>query len=254
MGYLRSVTGHANSRGRVVAIVGGGAGGALTAVHLLRAAEARGIAPRVVLIDRYGRHGLGQAYSTSDARHLLNTCVAKMSALADDPGHLLRWAREQGLGAEAHDFLPRGVYGRYLRDVLASAGPVERVTGTVSSVSPSGMSRPLRVHLSEGGRIDADAVVLATGNRVSEGWLGVPGGPRLVVDPWAPGALDRIRDGAPVLVVGTGLTMVDLAVTLTSAHPGTVVHAVSRHGLLPREHRCPAPPRPCQPAPCRSPA
>ncbi len=226
----------------VIAIAGGGASGALTAVHLLRDAATRGTPLRVVLIDRYGRHGLGQAYSTPDPRHLLNACVAKMSALADDPGHLLRWARERGLGAEATDFLPRAVYGRYLRDVLDGAGPVARVTGTVSSVGTSGVSRPVRVHLANGGRIDADAVVLATGNRVSGAWPQVPSGPRYIADPWAPGALDRVRDGAPVLVVGTGLTMVDVAVTLTGAHPGTVVHAVSRHGLLPREHRCPAPP------------
>jgi uncharacterized NAD(P)/FAD-binding protein YdhS len=44
------------------------------------------------------------------------------------------------------------------------------------------------------------------------------------------------------LVIGTGLTMVDIAVTLTRANPDTVVYALSRHGLLPREHRCPPPP------------
>ena len=32
--------------------------------------------------------------------------------------------------------------------------------------------------------------------------------------------------------------MLDVAISLTGAHPGTVVHAVSRHALVPREHRC----------------
>jgi uncharacterized NAD(P)/FAD-binding protein YdhS len=40
-----------------------------------------------------------------------------------------------------------------------------------------------------------------------------------------------------VLVLGTGLTAIDLALTVTSGHPGAVVHLVSRHGLLPRPHR-----------------
>jgi uncharacterized NAD(P)/FAD-binding protein YdhS len=63
-----------------------------------------------------------------------------------------------------------------------------------------------------------------------------------VADPWAPGALDGTGDGRPVIIVGTGLTMLDLAMTVTDAHPATVVHAVSRHALLPREHRgAPAP-------------
>ncbi len=228
----------------VVAVVGGGASGALAAVHLLRYARARGTSLRVVLIDRYGRHGLGRAYATDDPQHLLNTCVAKMSALADDPGHLLRWARAQGLDADGAGFLPRGVYGRYLREVLTAvtAGRLSEVTGTVVSLTDRGPGRPLRVHLSGGDGIDADAVVLATGNREPASWPQIPAGPRYVADPWVPGALDAVCDGAPVLVVGTGLTMVDVAVTVTRARPEALVYAVSRHGLLPRRHRCPAPP------------
>jgi uncharacterized NAD(P)/FAD-binding protein YdhS len=63
--------------------------------------------------------------------------------------------------------------------------------------------------------------------------------PRYVSDPWVPGALDGVADGSPVVVLGTGLTMLDVAIRLTDAHPETVVHAVSRHALVPREHRCP---------------
>ncbi|GII42394.1 hydroxyacylglutathione hydrolase [Planotetraspora phitsanulokensis] len=236
-----------------MAIVGGGASGTLTAVHLLRHAATSRAPLRVVLVDRDGRHGTGQAYATSDPDHLLNACVDKMSAIADDPGHLLRWARANGLDVAGSDFLPRAVYGRYLRDVLTAAeshaspaSPMTRVTAEVSAVSRSFRGRPA-VHLSGGGRIDADAVVLALGNtrpsplpQVAE----VAGG-RYVGDPWAPGALARIGDGTPVLVVGTGLTMIDVAISATRAHPGATVYALSRHGLLPRAHRCPAgPPAP----------
>jgi uncharacterized NAD(P)/FAD-binding protein YdhS len=78
--------------------------------------------------------------------------------------------------------------------------------------------------------------VLATGNRPPAPPCPVPASPRYVADPWAPGALDGVADGSPVVVLGTGLSMLDVAVTVTSAHPGTVVHAVSRHALLPRQH------------------
>ncbi|GAA4577547.1 FAD/NAD(P)-binding protein [Planotetraspora kaengkrachanensis] len=237
----------------MVAIVGGGASGTLTAVHLLRHAADSRTALRVVLVDRYGRHGMGQAYATEDPDHLLNACADKMSAIADDPGHLLRWARASGLDAAGSDFLPRAVYGRYLRDVLSAAendaspdAVVTRVTGEVSSVSRSLPGRPV-VHLSGGGRIDADAVVLALGNtrpaRLPQVTEDVAG--RYVGDPWAPGAIAHIGDGSSVLVVGTGLTMIDVAITVTRGRPGTTVYALSRHGLLPRAHRCPAgPPAP----------
>ena len=218
----------------MIAIVGGGASAALIAAQVPDR--------HMLLIDRDGRHGLGQAYSTADPHHLLNACVSKMSAVEGDPDHLFRWTRDQGLGLDAADYFPRLEYGRYLRDVLAGTA-AEELTAEVTSVAPDGRGG-WRLGISNGtGRseVRADAVVLATGNR-APGHLPGAHGPRYVADPWAPGALDGISDGSPVVVVGTGLTMVDLAVTLTKAHPDTVVHAVSRHGLLPRRHRCPGVP------------
>ncbi|WP_185792768.1 FAD/NAD(P)-binding protein [Actinoallomurus bryophytorum] len=232
-----------------VVIVGGGASGTLTAVHLIRGAQARGRSLQVVLVDRDGRHGLGQAYATTDPHHLLNAGAAKMSALADDPDHLLRWARGQGLNPAGSDFLPRCAYGRYLRELLDGCarrlphgGRFTRLTATVTSLTTAAPGRPLRLRLSNGDRLDADAVVLATGNRPPGRWPRIEAGPRYVADPWGPGALTEICDGSPVLVIGTGLTMVDLATTATRANKDTVVYAISRHGLLPRRHRCPASP------------
>src|SRR5579859_1639447 len=103
----------------VIAIAGGGASGTLAAIYLLREAARQRIPLRIALIDRHGRHGLGQAYSTTHPAHLLNSPAATMSALAGDPGHLTRWAAEAGI---AHDgFLPRRAYGRYLTETLAAA-------------------------------------------------------------------------------------------------------------------------------------
>jgi uncharacterized NAD(P)/FAD-binding protein YdhS len=67
--------------------------------------------------------------------------------------------------------------------------------------------------------------------------LALPDSPRCIVDPWAPGALERVRDGSPVVILGTGLTMLDVATAVTSGNQRTVVRAVSRHGLLPQVHR-----------------
>ncbi|GAA2215953.1 FAD/NAD(P)-binding protein [Nonomuraea monospora] len=226
-----------------ITIVGGGASGTLTAIHLLRLARATGTPVAVTLLDQGGRHALGQAYSTTDPHHLLNTRVERMSALDDDPDHLRAWARTEGV--HAYDYLPRAVYGRYLREVLAAAEdpparPLHRVTATAVALDADHT-----VRLSDGGRIGGDAVVLALGNRSPAPLPGVPAHPRYIADPWAPGALAAIDDGAPVLVLGTGLTMVDVALTVTRAHPDTVVHALSRHALLPRPHL----PRPALPIP-----
>ncbi len=231
-------------RAAVVAVIGGGASGTLTAYYLLREAAAARMPLRIALIDRYGRHGLGQAYATPNDAHLLNSRVGRMSAVADDPGHLLRWAEAHGIIRDG--FLSRPAYGRYLGELLADAEraassttTVTRITSDVVSLTHGGLYRPLRLHLAADGRIDADVAVLATGNRPPAPPCPVPDTPRYVADPWQPGALDGVDDGSPVVVLGTGLTMLDVAITVTGAHQGTVVHAVSRHALLPREHRCP---------------
>ena len=228
----------------VIAVIGGGASGTLATIYLLREAAGRQLPLRVALIDRHGRHGLGHAYSTTHPAHLLNSPAGAMSALADDPGHLTRWAAQAGL---PHDvFLPRSAYGRYLTELLAAAersarpaARVSRITGHVVAIGRGSHGRALRLHLAADGRIDADAAVLATGNLPPAPPCPVPPGHRYIADPWEPGALEAAADGSPVAVLGTGLTMLDVAIALTGAHPRTAVHAISRHALLPREHRWP---------------
>src|ERR1700683_1052854 len=283
-----------SDRATVVAVIGGGASGTLAAIHLLREAAAARVPLRIARIDRNGRHGLGQAYATSNAAHLLNSRADRMSAVAGDPGHLVRWATARGTPRDG--FLPRPAFGRYLSEVLADAecsaastAILSRITSDVVALSRGGLHRPVRLHLAADGRVDADIAVLATGKRPPASPCPVPGTPRRVArplaadgrvdadiavlatgnrlpaapcpvpdtpryvgDPWQPGALDGIADGSPVVVLGTGLTMLDVAITVTAAHPGTTVHAVSRHALLPREHRCP-PGAPFAPVP-RKPA
>jgi uncharacterized NAD(P)/FAD-binding protein YdhS len=232
----------AAGRGPVIAVIGGGASGTLATIYLLREAAGRRVPLRVALIDRHSRHGLGQAYSTTHPAHLLNSPAGAMSALAGDPGHLTRWAEAAGL---PHDgFLPRSAYGRYLTELLTaaerSAQPAARVSHITSEVVAIRRgSRALRLHLAADGRIDADAAVLATGNLPPVPPCPVPHGHRYIADPWEPGALEAAADGSPVAVLGTGLTMLDVAIALTDADPRTAVHAISRHAVLPRVHNWP---------------
>lgn len=228
-----------------VAVVGAGASGTLAAVHLLRAAADRGRPLRLVLVDRNGEFGPGRAYRTDDPEHLLNTPAARMSALADDPDHFVRWNRGRGRDVDGGAFLPRGEYGRYLTEALLAeerrargVAVVERVAATATGLSadaPGGGG--VAVELAGRAPVRADFVVLAPGVGGGDPFAGLlpTGSPRYVADPWD-GPVS-ITDDSPVLVLGTGLSMMDLAISVTRAHPAAVVHAVSRHGLLPRPHR-----------------
>src|SRR4051812_13762652 len=76
-----------------VAVVGGGASGALTAIHLM-ASRAHDL--RVSVHEASGELGKGLAYGTADRRHLLNVRSRHMSAFPDIPSDLVEWARRTG--------------------------------------------------------------------------------------------------------------------------------------------------------------
>ncbi|PCC67450.1 Uncharacterized NAD(P)/FAD-binding protein YdhS [Nannocystis exedens] len=230
-----------------VAVVGAGFCGAALAWHLARAGG-----PRVILIDGRGEFGPGLAYRTADPRHLLNTPAGRMSALADDPEHFVRWARARDPAVTGGSFLPRGLYGDYLRQLVAAVeAGVTCLTGHVVDVEPPAAG-PAALALADGSRLFADHVVLAPGNlppRLPAGLdARVRADPRYVHDPWsAPGP--AIAPAAAVLVFGTGLSALDLALGLDGAGHRGPIHLLSRHGLLPQAHRDPArPPDPHPPA------
>ena len=226
---------------RRVAVVGAGAAGALTAVQLMRQADRLGRRVGIWLIDPAGRTGPGVAYGTSDPGHLLNVPAGRMSAFPDDPEHFLRWLRERNPHTAPGGFVPRQVYGQYLADIVERTAAscvharLHRVRDEVVAVREQGCGPALR--LAGGGELRVDAAVLALGSLApAQDWAGAElrGSGRFVADPWVPGALDGPAGEGDVLLVGTGLTMVDVAATL--ARPDRVVYAVSRHGLLPQEH------------------
>ncbi|ADB31206.1 HI0933 family protein [Kribbella flavida DSM 17836] len=222
-----------------VAVIGAGAAGTLVAARLLDAAAGRTM--RIVLIDPGPATGQGAAYSTPDGRHLLNVPAAGMSALPDRPDDFVDWLRDRvDAGIKPSTFVARARYGDYLAEHLAgcarrSSAVLERRHARVVTVDHTGR-RQLTVRLDTGEALVARAAVLATGTSPGIAWApsGLAGSDRLVVDPWAPGALEGLS-GSDILLVGTGLTMVDVALSLD--RPSRSVHAVSRQGVVPAVHR-----------------
>ena len=229
-----------------VLVVGGGAAAVVAAAALVRRGGvdgAHGVDVRIV--ERGDLVGPGLAYRTPDPVHLLNNYAGRMSALEDDPGDLVRWCLAQGLVVTPESFLPRHVYGRYLADLLGRLEPrpgarVTRLRGEVVRLEPGPVGYV--AGLASGGRMVADVVVLALGNPPPRDLPAYRDrGPVYVADPWAPGLADRVGPGGRVLLVGSGLTAVDVAAQLATAHGDVEMVAVSRHAVLPRRHRENAP-------------
>jgi uncharacterized NAD(P)/FAD-binding protein YdhS len=231
-----------------IAILGGGASGTLLAAELLRRAQ-RPL--EIALVEPRSALGRGPAYTTSFAVHVMNVPAARLSARADDPDHFLAWLRRRDPQATGTTFAPRAHYGRYLQEVVTDARVAARrlveldhVRDEVTDVRP-GAGGGFAVALAAAPPLVADRVVLALGNLPPDALrrLAPAGGEpeRFVCDPWAPGAFDFPSPEGDVLVLGTGLTAVDVVLGLRHrGHEGRVV-AVSRHGFLPRVHAFPAP-------------
>ena len=230
-----------------IAIVGAGFTGSLLALHLLQRSQP---GDRIYLIERNAQFGRGLAYSTGNPNHLLNVRAGNMSAYADQPDHFVQWLRRLPKATQAllneyptvTTFVPRGLYGSYIQQQLGEEiwrrghGPnLYLVTDEAVRVhrEPSGTkaAKPLSVELAVGRRLPVDRCVLATGNLLPSKNKGA-----IVGNPWDEKALANLDQQSDVVVLGTGLTMVDTVISLLDrGHKGRIV-AVSRRGLLPRLH------------------
>lgn len=218
---------------RSVAIVGAGASGVALAAQIAR----RRNAPAVTLIER-NCFGPGLAYATTDPAHLLNVRASRMSLLADAPDHFGDWLRRRSVEAADDPFAPRAMYRAYLESVLKRAersrvfGGFRRERGEAVSITPAA-GRWL-VGLDSGRELLADAAVLAIGHTQPRAPGVVARSGVATIGAWDHSALRRISPKADVLILGTGLSMVDVVLTLTSRKRSGVIYALSRRGLTPR--------------------
>ncbi len=220
-----------------VAVIGAGASGTLLASQY-----SRQIPPgkRLALIGAGTRPGRGVAYETPYFANVLNVPAGNMSAFPGDSQHFVRWLASRLPDADAGTFAPRCMYGDYLAGILAETLKSE----SVQLVDATAIGLSLRsglwtIHLENGSIIQSYFVVLAIGNAL------IPAVPLDISriapffrgTPWAADAIQGLSRNATVLLIGTGLTTVDVALSLReSGHTGQI-HAVSRHGRVYHHHK-----------------
>jgi len=96
------------------------------------------------------------------------------------------------------------------------------------------------IHLADGRSISADAVILALGNlppHIPDG-IDVNALPSdcFAAEPWSSDVAAGLTTDDLILVIGTGLTMVDIALLLDAQGFRGKILALSRRGLSPRAH------------------
>lgn len=237
-----------------ILIVGGGLSGTMLAVQLLRLPGRR----KILVIEPRAELGRGEAYSAVELGHTLNGNAARMSVDPDNADDLTQWLTDHiadGGWPESDQqhvsvselFPPRGLFGVYVQQRLAEAqqvgaqhgSTVEHVRAEVVDVQAS--SDSVLLTLSDGQQLQGVFAVLATGmfpaartpQKESSGLNAA------ALDPWDVAAMRQLDPQSTVLIIGSGLTMVDAVVSLEQAGHRGPIEVFSRHGLLPHVRRQP---------------
>lgn len=231
-----------------ISIIGGGASGTLLAVNLIKQSGETPL--EINLIEKSKKVGLGVAYATSSDVHLLNVPAGKMGAFPDDIEHFHKWLAQKGFDYTPTDFVPRKIYGEYLREILAETIQSRLNNVVVNLIDSEAIdvlteSESALVLLDSGEAIPSTKVVLAFGNFLPSN-LQTPSNDykssdKYFQNSWDNAIFERISQTDDVLLIGTGLTAVDNILSFYNrGHQGKIT-AISTHGWFPAVHQ-PAPP------------
>lgn len=231
-----------------VAIVGAGFSGSMLAVHL---ADTFRASREIALIEKCRCFGPGIAYGTDNQLHLLNVPAGRMGAYPEKPHHFLEWLKERRDLVSQYrldslkegSFVPRKLYGLYVEELVQrcalQTGRVHRFEQEALDLTkaPNGW---FRVLLGDNTTIFARKVVLAVGNFP-------PGDPvtsdrrfhlsrNYISDPWSSSTLRRLAYARDILILGSGLTALDLIVSLSKIKRSGKIYLLSRRGHFPHRH------------------
>jgi uncharacterized NAD(P)/FAD-binding protein YdhS len=237
------------SAARRITIVGGGFSGVSAAVQLVRHSP---VPLAITLIESRDRVGPGLAYATHDPDHRLNGPTWVHAVDPVDGEHFTRWCEARGVfeadpqavQANGTAFVRRAVLGAYLEDMVHSHASWAATGSTIRTLQDRAVHAwqaddgEVTTVTERGQTLAADLLVLATGN--AEPRLQAPLNPALaqhpgvIENPLITARLLGIARDARVLIIGSGLTSLDVVSTLQrQGHTGGVT-VVSRRGLRPR--------------------
>ena len=231
-----------------VAIIGGGFCGVMTLIQLSRKVKHPF---SIAFINSGYTHARGIAYSTYTNEHVLNVQAQNMSAFPDVPGHFVDWCIKTGKASASDEqlpfrYLPRNWYGEYIEEIfreticnLPSNIALELINETAVDIDPS--ESGVSIKLASGETIFAEKTVIATGNHL-------PGHPPIpnkdffkskfyFPNPWNENTVKGAVNDSSVLIIGTGLTMVDVVLGLNENNFSGKIYALSPKGFEILPHR-----------------
>lgn len=228
-----------------IVVIGGGLGGCLVSMQLLQQHPGA----KVCIIEKKAEHlARGVAYARHFTEQLLNVPVIGMSIDPDQPEHFYNWLtthvnKYPQLKFDAHTFVPRSIYGDYVEEtfnrVAQQAGNRLNIVFD-EAIQVEKKQEGITVWCKHQLQIHARYLVLATGNLppadISIKNTSFLQSPLYVSNPWTPGLIRDLDTHKNVLLVGSGLTAIDIVLALYDQHHFGNVYLLSRRGKLPLPH------------------
>jgi len=230
-----------------VFIIGGGLSGVLVAVYL--AAQNNGA--EIVLVEKVPEKlGRGVAYQQDFINQPLNVVAGSMSLYEEVPDDFVKWLQSNSFrysnliaGINPRSFVPRKIFGDYVTEKLKEAhrsypGKFQIIIDEAVCISKRAGGHT--VIMASGIEHHADHVVLALGNFPPGDIVAVTEEIRqsgaYFSNSWTDEIYRDLAGDEEILLIGSGLTAIDVVLGLHSRNFRGRVTMVSRRGKLPLPH------------------
>jgi uncharacterized NAD(P)/FAD-binding protein YdhS len=232
-----------------IAIIGGGASGTIAAIKLLHTLTSPA---HIYLIEKNASLLYrGNAYASNFSYEPLNVPSGKMSIYNSDHDNFYNWllthksAESAAINLTKASFVSRRWFGDYvewnIKQAIANKPGNVKYNEVIDNVQDiESESGTHKITFLSGKVINADVVIFATGNEA----------PKPLLDDATIADIDNRYENYPwkglenynfnkeddILLVGSGLTMIDNAVSLKNAGHNGKIYILSRHAYLPLPH------------------
>ena len=234
----------------VIVIIGGGFCGTMTAVNLCKQSS---LPIDIKIINSNYPLANGIAYSAHTLKYLLNVPAQNMGAFTNKPEDFTNWLVKNNYYEQEEreilnkTFQPRKLYGLYLKDVWKHALESKPAFVTVETIDDyaediSEDADGYKIILTNGNIVQADVIVLATGNAQPQqllvNKLPLDECKNYYANPWNKDCVTDVKHMQNILIVGNGLTMIDTVLGIKENGFSGTIHTISPNGfsLIPHRH------------------
>lgn len=224
---------------QTIAIIGGGISGTLTVLQCLKQCH-HSLA--ILWFDSKNQFCKGLAYSTTDENHLLNVRANNMSVFRDEPDHFVNWLGVHHSSYSSKDFVPRKIYGLYVQHTFESlqlTNPTVRIQ-TIAQEVTGVLQTKYGFEILSDQTYKAGKLILALGNflpahprSISKDFISSE---NYVQNAFDSSLIEKALTHKDITIIGSGLTMIDVVVSLAHQHYTGTIRVISPHGYIPQAH------------------